>query len=116
VRALLNWFSRRVDSDTSSDGRHAAAEASDVVFASMQAVSETQFFGKRDFSAATVQTLIYDGIVLPEELLFLPIEYIKGLSGLQPAGLTEIRNYRRRFPPPREELPARPSLLSEEKL
>ena len=116
MRAFVNWFRRDLDGDSSSEGRRAAAEASDVVFASMQAVSETQFFGKRGFSAATVQILIDAGIVLPEELLFLPMDYIKGLSGLQPAGLTEIRNYRRRFPPPREELPAQHPLLSQENL
>ena len=102
---LTSWFAREVEIDDSGESRRAASAANDVVFASMAAMSVTQFFGKRNFSAATVQMLIENRIVLPEELLFLPLDYIKGLSGLTPAGLAEIRDYRTRFPPPSEDLP-----------
>jgi hypothetical protein len=85
------------------ESRAAASAANEAVFAVIDGTSAGQFFGNRGLSAATIQILTVSGIALPEELLFLPMAYFNGLSGLNSIGLSEIRNYRRRFPPPREE-------------
>jgi hypothetical protein len=86
-----------------ADNRAAAGAANDAIFAVIDGTTAAQFFGNRGLSAATIQILTVSGIALPEELLFLPMAYFMGLSGLNATGLSEIRNYRRRFPPPREE-------------
>jgi hypothetical protein len=96
-------FGRELRAGRLTESRAAASAANDAVFTAMDVTSAAQFFGNRGFSAATIEILTGSGIVLPEELLFLPMAYFMGLSGLKATGLTEIRNYRKRFPPPREE-------------
>ena len=83
--------------------RAVASASNEAVFAAMDRTSATHFFAHRGLSATTIQILTANGIALPEEVLFLPMTYLTGLPGLTAAGLNEIQDNRRRFPPPQEE-------------
>src|SRR5437868_15383388 len=78
--------------------RRAALADSDAVFASMDKRASEQFFAGRGFSQDTIKALAAHGIVLPEELLFMPASRIKRISfGSEKAALAEIRSYRKQF-------------------
>ena len=56
------------------------------------------FFARRGFSAETIKALVARGILMPEELLFMPPDEIRDIpfrSGK--TALAEIRAYRKQF-------------------
>jgi len=78
--------------------RRAAQAASDAVFAAMDARAAEQFFAKRGFSLETIKALVAHGILMPEELLFMPAEQIGRISfDSAQSALAEIRVYRAHF-------------------
>jgi len=78
--------------------RKAARAASDAVFASMDNRAAEQIFAQRGFSHETIKALIAHGLLLPEELLFMPAAQISRISfDTEKTVRAEIRAYRKRF-------------------
>ena len=78
--------------------RKAARAQSDAVFASMDKSAAEQIFARRGFSRETIKALVAHGILLPEELLFMPVSQINRISfESEKTARAEIRSYRERF-------------------
>lgn len=78
--------------------RKTARANSDAVFAAMDTRAAEQFFARRGFSPETIKALIAHGLLLPEELLFMPNAQINRISfDSEKIARAEIRAYRARF-------------------
>jgi len=86
------------DSARQGETRRTASEANKAVFTAMNERASENFFAQRGLSGATIAALIGHGIVLPEELLFMTEEELRGIPELDGSAIAEIEAYRRRFP------------------